>query len=103
MNHALGICLHCIGEYMQKKIIEAKEAAANDGGDGSFQLTAEELEQNCHAAITLAPTWQGMMVGPGSQVFGCVAVPTCPVHLVAQTPQQSGRSGSGLLVPGNMN
>lgn len=97
MNHALGICLHCIGEYMQKKI----EAAKQNDQEG-FQLSAEELEQNCNVAITLAPTWQQLNIG-GNVMMGCTAVPSCPVHLVQQTPQQAGRTQSGLLVPGAMN
>lgn len=103
MNHALGICLHCIGEYMAKKIEAAKMLAKEDGGDGSFTLSSEELEANCNAAITLAPTWQQLNLGGGNVVMGCTAVPSCPVHLVQQTAQQAGRTQSGLLVPGSMN
>lgn len=89
------LCLHCISEYMQKKIKEA------DGKD--FSLSAEELNINCNVGITLAPTWQQLNLGGGNIVMGCVAVPTCPVHLVQQTPQQAGRTQSGLLVPGGPN
>ena len=99
----MGYCLHCIGEYMQKRIQEAKEAAANDGGDGSFSLSYDDVISNCNVAITLAPTWQQLNLGGGNVVMGCVAVPTCPVHLVQQTAQQAGRTQSGLLVPGSMN
>lgn len=98
MNHPLGLCLHCISLYL-----EQKAAASKQNGQEGFQLSADELEKNCNIAVTLAPTWNQLSLGGGNVVMGCCAVPTCPIHLVQQTPQQTGRTQSGLLVPGAMN
>jgi hypothetical protein len=89
------LCLACINEYMKKKIEEAQGEP--------FQLSAEELNLNCNVGITLAPSWSQVKLDMTNAVMGAVAVPTCPVHLVQQTPQQTGRTQSGLLVPGGPN
>jgi len=93
MNLTL-LCLACVGSYIEQKSKENPEG---------YRLSAEELYANCNVAVTLAPTWQQLQLGGGNMVMGCAAVPTCPIHIGNQTPEQSGRSNSGLLVPGGMN
>lgn len=92
MNFPL-LCLACVGEYIANK--------SKENPDG-YALTAAELAENCNIAVTLAPTWAAMSLGAGQQVFGCCAAPTCPIHLNQQTPEQAGRTQSGLLVPGGV-
>jgi hypothetical protein len=89
------LCLQCVGEYLKQKNEESN-------GEG-FTLSAEELNEHCNVAITMAPTWNQIQPQPGQMMLGCVAVPVCPIHLTNQTAQQTGRSGSGLLVPGGLN
>jgi len=89
------LCLQCVGEHLS--------AHKSENGEQYNPNREQLLAAGVMESVTSAPSWQGTMVGPGQQVVSCVPTPTCAGHIAIAGPQQTGRSGSGLLVPGGMN
>jgi hypothetical protein len=79
-------CIRCIEDYIRLSDEEKASGAA-------WSLVGD--------AVTLVPSWQTEMAGPGQLVMACVTVPVCLGHIRASKPSpEQIAQRNGLFLPG---
>lgn len=79
-------CIRCVETYVQlsedEKTPECWDATVND-------------------AVTMVPTWQVQMAGPGQMVMACTTVPVCLDHVqVKKAGPEEIAQRNGIWTPG---